>query len=118
MKTITGDTRYNTPKVAPQVPIDIIEETIEATQIYKDAKELILAAQRRQVGYGIQKYPEPLNADSWTTVETLDHIIEESIDKLHYLVMLRSKLVGEALDPYNKRDIMMKYLEEKETQGV
>lgn len=114
-----GDSRYREPKKAPKVMGSLVEETIENTAIYKEAKELILNAQRKQVAYGIEKYPEPLNPNSWDTVETIDHIIDESIDQLHYLVMLRMKLIGEINSPYNKREAMIKYLEDKEKlQGV
>lgn len=111
------DMRYNEPKGKPQVARDVIDQTIEETEIYKRAKELILNAptpvgytdeqwqeakaqtfdaQREQVGYGLDKYPEPLNADTWTIIETLDHSISEKIDDLHYSVMLRMKLEKEA----------------------
>lgn len=93
---VGGDPRYLKPKTSHGVPIDIIEETIESTEIYKQAKQEILEHQQGQVGYGISKYPEPLNADTWTVIETIDHIIDESIDKLHYLVMLRIKLKGDS----------------------
>jgi hypothetical protein len=91
-----GDSRYNTPKEDPKANDTQVEETIESTEIYKRAKELILKAQHKQVAYGIDKYPEPLNADTWTMIETMRHIIEESIDKLHYEVMLLVKLEREA----------------------
>ena len=87
-----GDARYLKPKEEPKVSNEQITQTIEETRIYNEAKQIILNAQRRQVGYGIEKYPEPLNADTWTIGETIDHIIDESIDKLHYLVMLKIKL--------------------------
>lgn len=86
------DRRYNDPKGAPKASYEQVRETIEATEIYNRAKELILKAQRKQVAYGLDKYPEPLNADTWSLVETIDHILDESIDKTHYLVMLRIKL--------------------------
>ena len=89
----TGDERYNVPKETPKASEEDITHTIDNTSIYRSAKEAILKAQRKQVGYGLDKYPEPLNADSWTVIETIDHIIEESVDKLHYLTMLREKLV-------------------------
>lgn len=116
-----GDPRYNEPKQAPKASEELVEETIEATEIYKRAKELILKAQRGQVAYGLDKYPEPLNADTWSMLETIDHIIDESIDKLHYLVMLRIKLEKESeketnifKDLWKKHDgnvskIMMEY---------
>ncbi len=47
------------------------------------------------MAYGLEKYPEPLNADTWSIIETIDHIIDETIDKLHYLVMLRIKFENE-----------------------
>lgn len=87
-----SDTRYSVPKEEPKANDTMVDNTIEDTVIYRRAKELILMAQRRQVAYGIDKYPEPLNADTWTTIETIDHIIDESIDKLHYLLMLRIKM--------------------------
>lgn len=99
-----GDSRYNVPKEKPKASPSLIDKTIEETSIYKDvaerineleyerAKKHIINMQRKQVGYGLDKYPEPLNADSWTAIETIDHIIEETIDKLHYLVMLQQKL--------------------------
>src|SRR5690606_14878576 len=91
-----GDARYNVPKQEPKVPEEDITRTIQTNSIYSKAKEVILNAQRRQVAYGLEKYPEPLNANTWSTVETIDHIIDESIDKLHYLVMLRERLLMDA----------------------
>lgn len=93
----TGDVRYRNPKQEPQATEEEVSKTIEETEIYRKAKEEILKAQRKQVAYGIDKYPEPLNADSWSTVETIEHIIDETIDKLHYLVMLKIKLEREAI---------------------
>jgi hypothetical protein len=102
----TGDTRYNVPKSEPKVSEELVEETILATEIYRrarlaviqsnilngDTRTAILEAQRKQVGYGLDKYPEPLNPNTWTITETVEHIMDESIDRLHYLVMLRIKL--------------------------
>lgn len=101
-----GDPRYNEPKGAPKASEEQIEETILATEIYRqarlaiirdqiltpEARSAILKVQAKQVAYGIDKYPEPLNANTWDTSETIDHILDESIDRLHYLVMLRIKL--------------------------
>jgi len=86
------DLRYNQPKGDPKTKYEKVTETIENTPIYKEVQDHILNAQRRQVAYGMDKYPEPLNKDSWSTSETIDHIIEETIDQLHYLVMLKMKL--------------------------
>jgi hypothetical protein len=87
-----GDTRYNKPKEDPKSSQEQIDKAILETEIYRKAKIAILQAQRKQIGYGLDKYPETLNPNSWSILETLDHIIEESIDKLHYEVMLRIKL--------------------------
>jgi hypothetical protein len=85
------DTRYNIPKEAPKASEELISKTIRETEIYRRVNLHILNAQRKQVAYGLDKYTEPLNANTWSIIETIDHIIDESIDKLHYLVMLRIK---------------------------
>jgi hypothetical protein len=90
-----ADTRYNTPKEDPKGDYKDIENVTNSNEIYKRAKLHILKAQNKQVGYGLDKYPEPLNANTWSMIETIDHIIDESVDKLHYLVMLRIKLEDE-----------------------
>jgi hypothetical protein len=87
-----GDVRYNQPKEAPKASEELVDETIEDTEIYKRAKERVLQAQRKQVAYGLDKYPTPLNADVWDILETIDHIIDEGVDKLHYLIMLQIHL--------------------------
>lgn len=107
-----GDARYNVPKQEPKVSEEDITRTIETTSIYAKAKEVILNAQRRQVAYGIEKYPEPLNANTWSTVETIDHIIDESIDKLHYLVMLRERLLMDQAEAPRPFPDMKKLMEE------
>lgn len=103
---VTADTRYNTPKEAPKASEELVEETIMNTEIYRrarlavvqaqflsgESRTAILEAQRKQVAYGIDKYPEPLNPNTWTIGETVEHIMDESIDRLHYLIMLRIKL--------------------------
>src|SRR6185437_250793 len=71
-----GDVRYNTPKLEPSANIEDIDKVIASNSIYSEAREELLNAQRRQVGYGMDKYPEPLTADSWTLIETLNHQIE------------------------------------------
>ena len=67
------------------------------------------------MAYGLDKYPEPLNADTWSTIETIDHIIDESIDKLHYLVMLRIKLERKLEEEF---DEVKKSLEQIESGKV
>lgn len=91
-----ADHRYKVPKEAPKASDEDVEATIERNEIYQRTQRAILSAQHKQVAYGLDKYPEPLNADTWSHIETIDHIIDESIDKLHYLMMLRIKLERDA----------------------
>lgn len=106
---IDGDARYNEPKQAPKADAELVDNTISATEIYRktkiivmsdndlttSTKEGILKVQRKQVAYGIDKYPEALSPNTWSAVETIDHILDESMDKLHYLVMLTIKMEQE-----------------------
>ena len=87
-----GDVRYNVPKKDHGFSNQEIDIVIDSTSIYSEAKEELLNAQRRQVGYGMGKYPEALTAESWDIIETLNHDIEETADSLHYKIMLRQKL--------------------------
>src|SRR5690606_17706252 len=115
------DTRYRIPKTEPKASDELVEETIRNTEIYRRAQLHILEAQRRQVAYGLDKYPEPLNANTWDILETIDHITDESIDKLHYLIMLRIKLEqlliglsGEAEPNPYKPDLSIRLCDEEE----
>lgn len=92
LKTIRGDARYNVPKEKPKFSQEEIDAVIGNNPIYKEVKLMLLDEQRGQVGYGMGKYPEPLNDETWGIIETLDHMISEDIDKLHYSVMLKIKL--------------------------
>jgi hypothetical protein len=122
-----GDTRYNVPKAAPKVSPELVEKTIRETEIYRrarlaimkrqdaspEAKMDMLQAQRKQVAYGIDKYPEPLNADTWSSVETINHIMDESIDKLHYLIMLNIKLEQEMFNMSHKEVYNVRVMNER-----
>jgi len=108
-KAQQGDSRYNVPKEAPMAPEDLIDQTIAETEIYREAKMEIMQAQRKQVGYGLDKYPKPLSADVWDILETVDHIVDESVDKLHYLVMLKIHLKREIVKTRNAQAEADKY---------
>lgn len=84
-----GDTRYNEPKRHHGVSLDTIDQAIENNPIYREVRDV----QRKQVGYGMVKYPETLDPMSWDMVETIDHILEESADKMHYFVMLKQQII-------------------------
>jgi hypothetical protein len=87
-----ADPRYNVPKKKPKFTQEEIDAVIGDNEIYSELKQLLNDAQREQVGYGMGKYPESLNDETWSVIETLDHIIGEDIDRLHYLIMLKIKL--------------------------
>ena len=90
-----SDNRIPTRPSISDITDNYTDAVVEANQIYFEVRRRMIDAQRKQVKYGIAKYPEPLNADTWSTIETIDHIIDETIDKLHYLTMLKIKLQRE-----------------------
>lgn len=87
------DTRYVVPKEEPKTAMEDVTKEIMQNPIYSKVLNEMLAAQRKQVAYGMDKYVETLNPNSWSVVETIDHIISETVDKLHYLAMLKIKLI-------------------------
>lgn len=46
-----------------------------------------------QTNKGIEKYGETVNPDSYETIEWIDHAIEESIDHIVYLTVLKQKMI-------------------------
>ncbi len=76
---------------------EIADKCLINNEIYKNLRLKILNSQRKQILKGLSKYPEPLNDDSWTIIETIDHMIEELIDALHYVTMLKIKLEKEII---------------------
>ena len=46
-----------------------------------------------QTNKGVDKYGETVNTDSYETIEWIDHAIEESIDHIVYLTVLKQKIV-------------------------
>lgn len=94
LRASQGDTRYKEPKEQPLSSFEEAEEVIHKNDIYSMAREKLENVQRKQVAYGLDKYPEPLNADTWSIEETIDHIMDETMDTMHYLAMLQIKLKG------------------------
>lgn len=45
-----------------------------------------------QTEKGVQKYGHTVNPDEYSTIEWIDHAIEESIDHIVYLTCLRTKI--------------------------
>lgn len=89
-----GDARYKEPKKDPIANNAAIDKAIQENPIYKELSDLLHGAQRKQVAYGLDKYIETLNVNSWKTVETLDHIIGEGVDWLHYHIMLKMQVIA------------------------
>ena len=114
-----GDSRYRKPKQEPKAKNEEIDQTIDNNDIYRrvrnfilkekrrmeiaaygtqdyiqieKASDVLLSSQRKQIAYGIDKYPESLNASSWSMIESMRHILDETIDKIHYLKMLHIQL--------------------------
>jgi hypothetical protein len=83
---------FGKPKPKMKISKDQIDAAIESNEIYRRTRDALNDAQREQVGYGMGKYPELLNADTWTILETIKHIKGELVDGLHYLTMLEIKL--------------------------
>jgi hypothetical protein len=82
----------NKSGIIEQVPPEEVMETLHENEIYRRAKARMAGVQNNQIAYGLRKYPEPLNSDTWTILQTIRHIQEEHVDALHYLTMLEIKL--------------------------
>lgn len=46
-----------------------------------------------QTNKGVEKYGNTVNPDEYSTIEWIDHAIEESIDHVVYLTVLKQKIV-------------------------
>lgn len=46
-----------------------------------------------QTNKGVEKYGKTVDPDNYSTVEWIDHAIEESIDHIVYLTCLKEKIV-------------------------
>jgi hypothetical protein len=59
--------------------------------LYIDAQNFWNDVQRQQIIKGMEKYPEPLNPQSWTFEQLIEHAMQENVDQAHYLTALREK---------------------------
>lgn len=75
-------------KQKPKATEEEVSKAIAENPIYAEAIEQY----RGQIAYGIDKYPETLNLNTWTLVETLDHKISEMVDELNYTIMLKQQI--------------------------
>jgi hypothetical protein len=62
--------------------------------LYADARRYFEDKQRGQIAKGAEKYPEPLNAASWSIAQLVDHAMEEAVDQVHYLTALKNSADG------------------------
>ena len=96
------DKRYNTPKLMePLATAEAVTKAIEENPYYREVNALLKddeskEAQRKQVAYGLGKYPETLNGDSWSPLEALEHLQSELVDALHYISLLKEKFKKES----------------------
>ena len=94
----TYDNRYNKPKLVQPLATDAAAaKAIEENPYYREVNAMLKdeeskEAQMKQVKYGLDKYPETLNGESWDIYEVLDHITSELVDGLHYISLLKAKL--------------------------
>lgn len=66
-------------------------EARQQNAIYRDIDKLI----NEQTVKGLQKYGEAVHADNLTSIEWLNHALEESADKMVYLTALKQTLTKE-----------------------
>lgn len=66
-------------------------EARQQNAIYRDIDKLI----NEQTVKGLQKYGEAVHADNLTSIEWLNHALEESADKMVYLTALKQTLAKE-----------------------
>ena len=94
----TYDKRYNKPKlVQPLATEAAAVKAIAENPYYREGNALLKdeeskEAQMKQIKYGLDKYPETLNGESWTPLEVLDHIQSELVDALHYISLWKEKI--------------------------
>lgn len=88
-------------KAPPTITDEMVDSVIKENEIYSEA----MRHYKSQIAYGIQKYPESLNAGTWSIVETLEHEIGELVDTLNYKVMLKKKLQLAEEKGYDLREI-------------
>jgi hypothetical protein len=88
-------------KEPPKVLAEAVEKAIQENDIYTEA----LNYYKKQIAYGIQKYPETLNEGTWSIIETIEHEIGELVDTLNYKVMLKRKLQKAEAEGFDLRKI-------------
>ncbi|MEK5331995.1 hypothetical protein [Lysinibacillus sp. FSL W8-0992] len=65
-----------------------IEDEILANPVLREVQSLL----ENQTAKGLAKYGTTVNPLDYTTIEWIDHAIQESMDKIVYLTVLKQKL--------------------------
>jgi hypothetical protein len=66
----------------------LFEDLVNSYPFYQKARELWMETQDTQILKGLQKYPEPFTPTHWTPKQLLTHLLQESVDQVHYAVGL------------------------------
>jgi hypothetical protein len=66
----------------------LFEDLVNAYPFYQKARELWMDTQTEQILKGLKKYPEPFTPTHWTPKQLLTHLLQESVDQVHYAVGL------------------------------
>jgi hypothetical protein len=65
-----------------------IPKQIQNNDILKEVQELLL----KQTKKGLEKYGTTVNIDDYSLLEWIDHVLQEKVDELVYLVTLKHKI--------------------------
>jgi hypothetical protein len=65
-----------------------IPKQIQNNDILKEVQELLL----EQTKKGLEKYGTTVNIDDYSLLEWIDHVLQEKVDELVYLVTLKHKI--------------------------
>jgi hypothetical protein len=65
-----------------------IPKQIQNNDILQEVHELLL----KQTKKGLEKYGNTVNPDDYTLLEWIDHVLQEKVDELVYLVTLKHKI--------------------------
>lgn len=95
-KIIESEINVDSLKDNPEIVDELIEKANEikkyhSNPLYVDARRMYEDTQKRQINKGLEKYPEPLNADSWSIDDLVQHAFDELVDQSHYIIALKFK---------------------------
>ena len=68
--------------------VPVIQHHIDRNEILKEVQDVL----RNQTAKGIAKYGHTVDAGRLSTIEWIDHAIEESMDKIVYLTCIKKSL--------------------------